>query len=228
LSPDKLRNDPTKTIEKNEMRALTYTKENFEQVAIILKKGGVAVFPTDTTYVIGGSIQHPEALNRIFALKERSKEHSLPLLISRPEVALEIAVLQDKDLDLLKKIWPGPYTLILRTKLRLPPGLLGPDGTVALRCPDHGIALDLLRSVGETLAITSSNYSGKPSPRCFEEVPSELLDHVDAALDAGPCPLPDGTAILKVAGRGPIRVREGCVAVEDIERVEDLLKQLGK
>jgi len=208
------------------MSALTYSKENFAQVAAILHKGGVALFPTDTTYAIGCSIKHRDALNRVFSIKERSKDHSLPLLISRPEVALEIVNLQDRDLEILKKIWPGPYTLILRTRLNLAPGLTGPDGTVALRCPDHGIALDLLRSVGDTLAITSANFSGEKSPIRFEEVSPEILDHVDAALDSGVCPLPGGTAILKVTTQEPRLIREGCVSPEDIHRVEGLLKLL--
>ncbi len=214
-------------MEKADMSALTYKREEFLKVSEILGKGGVAVFPTDTSYAIGASIRFPKALERAFAMKERPRDHSLPLLISRPEVALEIAMLQEKDLDSLKRIWPGPYTLILRTKLRLPPGLVGPDGTVALRCPDHGIALDLLRAVGDTLAVTSANFTGSVSPVDFEDLDPGILEHADAVLDAGPCPLPGGTAILKVTGRGPKLVREGCVAPEDIERVKRLLEKIG-
>jgi L-threonylcarbamoyladenylate synthase len=214
--------------EKADMSAQTYQREDFRKVADILKQGGVGVFPTDTTYAIGASIQFPKALDRAFAMKERPKDHSLPLLISRPEVALEIAMLQEKDLDLLKRIWPGPYTLILRTRLRLPTGLVGPDGTVALRCPDHGVALDLLRAVGDTLAVTSANFSGSESPVDFRDVDPAILEHADAALDAGPCPLPGGTTIWKVAGREPRLVREGCVSPAEIDRVGGLLAGLGR
>lgn len=215
-------------LDETGMKAATYQKEEFRKVADVLRNGGVAVFPTDTTYVLGASIKHPKALERAFDMKERPKDHSLPLLISRPEVALEIAMLQERDLAILEKVWPGPFTLILRTKLRLPAGLVGPDGTVALRCPNHGIALELLRSVGDTLAVTSANATGEGSPVKFGDVAPEILEAADAALDAGVCPLAGGTAILKVAGRGPQLIREGCVAPPEIERVVALLKQIGR
>lgn len=175
--------------EKTNIKSLPYTPANMLEVAKIIRDGGIAVFPTDTVYDIGCSVKKSDALKRIFKLKDRPVSQSLSILISRPEVALEIADFKEKDLEILKKIWPGPWTLIIRAKVHLAPGGVGPDGTVALRCPDHGFALELLRTAGDTLAVSSANYSGGKSPVRFDEIDSEILEKVDAAIDAGVCPL---------------------------------------
>ena len=193
----------------------------------MIRDGGIAVFPSDTVYDIGCSLKRPEALKRIFALKDRPANHSLSILISRPEVALEIADFREKDLEILRKIWPGPWTLIRRAKVSsLSPGAVGPDGTVALRCPDHGIALELLRNVGDTLAVSSANFTGGNSPVRFEDVDPEILDKVDAALDAGTCPLGGETAVVRIERKNFSLVRNGIVSAEELARVEGLLDRM--
>jgi L-threonylcarbamoyladenylate synthase len=212
--------------EKTNIKSLPYTPVNLLQVGKIIKDGGIAVFPTDTVYDIGCSVKKPDALKRIFKLKDRPLSQSLSILISRPEVSLEIADFKDKDLDTLKKIWPGPWTLITKAKVHLAPGGVGPDGTVALRCPDHGIALELLRTAGDTLAVSSANFSGGKSPVRFEEVDSEILEKVDAAIDAGVCPLGGETAIARIEKKRINIIRTGCVSKDEVARVEALLSQL--
>lgn len=212
--------------EKADIRSLPYTEANLQKVAKVIKDGGIAVFPTDTVYDIGCSVKKPEALKRIFKIKDRPLSQSLSILISRPEVALEIGDFKDKDLDLLKKIWPGPWTLIIKAKVTLGQGGVGPDGTVALRCPDHGIALELLRASGDTLAVSSANFSGGRSPVRFDEVDSEILEKADAAIDAGVCPLGGETAIARIDRKRISIIRTGCVSKDEIARVEALLSQL--
>jgi L-threonylcarbamoyladenylate synthase len=212
--------------EKTNLKSLPYSQANLLQVAKVIKDGGIAVFPTDTVYDIGCSVKKPEALKRIFKLKDRPLSQSLSILISRPEVALEIADFKEKDLDILKKIWPGPWTLITKAKVHLAQGGVGPDGTVALRCPDHGIALELLRNVGDTLAVSSANFSGGKSPVKFDEVDPEILENVDAALDAGVCPLGGETAVARVEKKRHSIIRTGCVSKDEVARVEGLLSQL--
>ena len=99
-------------------------------------------------------------------------------------------------------------------------------GTVALRCPDHGIALELLRNVGDTLAVSSANFSGGKSPVKFGEVDPEILESVDAAIDAGNCPLGGETAVARIEKKKINIVRTGCVSKEEVTRVEALLSQL--
>ncbi|HEY5039004.1 MAG TPA: L-threonylcarbamoyladenylate synthase [bacterium] len=212
--------------EKTDQKSLPYSQANLQQVSKVIKDGGLAVFPTDTVYDIGCSVKKPEALKRIFKIKDRPLSQSLSILISRPEVALEIADFKEKDLEILKKIWPGPWTLIIKAKVHLAQGGVGPDGTVALRCPDHGIALELLRNVGDTLAVSSANFSGGKSPVKFDEIDAEIIDQVDAAIDAGVCPLGGETAVARIEKKRISIVRTGCVSKEEVTRVEALLSQL--
>jgi len=208
-------------------QAFANTQAHLEEVAATLKRGGIAILPTDTVYDLGCSIKHPETIQRIFRMKERPTDQSLPMLVSRPEVAMEIADFRDQDLDTLKKIWPGPWTLITKSRVALAPGLKSPlDGTVALRCPDHGLALEILRKSGDTLAVSSANFSGSVSPIRFDEIPDDLLAKVDNAIDAGPCPLGGETAIARIEGKRVRIIRSGCVSKEEVARVEALLVQM--
>ncbi len=212
---------------ETDIKSLPFTQANLLELARVLKGGGIAVFPSDTVYDIGCSVRKPEAVKRIFKLKDRPMNQSLSILISRPEVALEIADFKDRDLDMLKKIWPGPWTLIKKAKVAsLAQGAIGPDGTVALRCPDHGIALELLRNVGDTLVVSSANFSGAKSPVRFDEIDPMILDAVDAAIDAGVCPLGGETAVARFERHDYHIIRTGCVSLEEVARVEHFLEQL--
>ena len=211
------------------METKTHTNDQAHllQVSASLKKGAVAILPTDTVYDLGCSIKHPDAIQRIFTIKERPLDQSLPMIISRPEVALGIADFREKDIEVLVKIWPGPWTLIQKSRASLAPGLKSPlDGTVALRCPDHGMALEILRRAGDTLAVSSANYTGGASPVRFDEIPAEILSSVDDAIDAGPCPLGGETAIARLEGQRVRIIRSGCVSPDEIKRVEGLLTQM--
>ncbi len=192
-----------------------------------LQKGGVAILATDTVYDLACSIKHPEAIQRVFKIKERPMDQSLPMVISRPEVALGIAEFQEQDLETLRKIWPGPWTLIRKARADLAPGLKSPfDGTVALRCPNHRQALEILRLAGDTLAVSSANFTGGTSPVRFEDIPEDILGVVDHAMDTGPCPLGGETAIARIEGRKVRIIRSGCVSPTEISRVENLLIQM--
>jgi L-threonylcarbamoyladenylate synthase len=211
----------------SDTKTYAHDQAHLVEMAAALKKGGVVILPTDTVYDLACSIKHPEAIQRIFTIKERPTDQSLPMVISRPEVALEIAEFRDKDLEVLRKIWPAPWTLIQKARASLAPGLKSPfDGTVALRCPDYAPALEILRRAGDTLAVSSANYTGGSSPVRFDAIPEDILGSVDQAMDAGPCPLGGETAIARLEGRRVRIIRSGCVSPEEVARVENLLVQM--
>lgn len=202
------------------------TENSLRRIAGVIREGGIALIPTDTVYALVASIQYAEAVDRLFEIKKRDRARSLPLLLSRPEVALEIGAFQESDLPILKKIWPGPWTLVVKARVRLTSGLVGPDGMVALRCPNHGLALEVLRRAGGTLAVTSANFSGSPSAVHFDDVDPFFLTRVQAFLDAGACPLGASTAVARIEAGGVKIVREGCVSAEQLKKVKDLLSHL--
>jgi L-threonylcarbamoyladenylate synthase len=86
--------------------------------------------------------------------------------------------------------------------------------------------LELLRNVGDTLAVSSANFTGGNSPVRFEDVDPEILDKVDAALDAGTCPLGGETAVVRIERKNFSLVRNGIVSAEELARVEGLLDRM--
>ena len=119
----------------------------------ILKPGGVIAFPTETVFGIGACFDQPKAINKIFKIKNRSKNKPLQILVSSVKEAQTLGKFSTKALAFAKKNWPGPYTLIV-------PAIKGKK-TIGLRVPNHQTTLKLIRAVGP-IAATSANISGHP------------------------------------------------------------------
>jgi tRNA threonylcarbamoyl adenosine modification protein (Sua5/YciO/YrdC/YwlC family) len=134
-----------------------------------LRAGDVIGLPTDTVYGIGADPRHPQAVVRVFALKGRSLEQPIGLLVADLETALEAVELPEYARLWASLHWPGPLNLVARPKKSWPPGV-GDASSLAVRVPDHETALELLAAAGP-LAVTSANRSGG----------AETLNDVEAA-----------------------------------------------
>ncbi|HEY0675926.1 MAG TPA: L-threonylcarbamoyladenylate synthase, partial [Immundisolibacter sp.] len=131
----------------------------------LLRAGQLVALPTETVYGLGADALNPAAVARLFALKGRPAEH--PLIIHLPpEAALEdwAAEVPPAARALAAAFWPGPLTLILPRGPRVPRAVTGGQDTVALRVPDHPLALALLRAFGSGIAAPSANRFGRLSP----------------------------------------------------------------
>lgn len=179
--------------------------------AQLLRRGGLVAFPTDTVYGLGTSVGDAQAVADIFVAKERSPDKAIPVLMAGLNGAEGLAVdLPDEFSTLAALFWPGPLTLVVTASRSLPEIVTASTGTVALRVPDHPVALALLRSAGP-LAVSSANRSGWESPVTADEVLAQLDGRIDAVLDGGRCPggLPSTVIDLtqtpfQVLRRGPI------------------------
>jgi len=178
-----------------------------------LAAGEVVAFPTDTVYGLAADPLRPEALDRIFELKARPREKSLVLLLAAAADVAPWAELPPEAIALVAHLWPGPLTLVLRAAAPLPPALLGPGGTLALRVPDHPVARALARALGRPLATTSANRAGQPAPSDAPGVVAELGDQL-SLLDAGPCPGGQASTVLTLAERPPRVLRAGPLRAE--------------
>lgn len=184
-----------------------------------LRAGGVVVVPTDTVYGIAADAFNLLATGRIFALKRRPRSLPLPVLVSRPRQAWALAAsVPQAATDLAAEYWPGALTLIVPQTPDLPWDLGRSAGKIALRMPMHQGLLSLLESVGP-VAATSANVSGEPTPRTVAEIYARLGDGVGVYVDGGEAPTDKGSTIVDVTGPVPLVVREGPIAVADIERV---------
>jgi len=152
-----------------------------------LESGGLVAFPTDTVYGLGASIQQPEAIERLFKVKQREPSKAIPVLLGNPsDLTLISQQIGFNALRLAEEFWPGPLTLVLTRNPSLPE-ILSQTNTIGVRMPDHRVALDLLGMCGP-LAVTSANRSGSPSARTADEVIDQLGGQIDLILDGGLTP----------------------------------------
>ena len=158
---------------KFRMLILPFTERDadiiFTKSAEILKSSGIIAYPTESFYALGVLAMDKDAINRLFALKRRSADKPLPLIIGDMDtlasIVKHVPVQAEK---LIERFWPGPLTLIFKAKDNIPALLTGGSGKVAVRIPGESIALHLVRMVGLPVTSTSANPSGKP-PRCVSE-----------------------------------------------------------
>ena len=189
-----------------------------EQAIAALQHGGVVAFPTDTVYGIGASLAHPDALERIFEIKGRDRERSLPVLLaSTAEVA---KVTRDVDPDLLatgQHILAGAADGCPARARPLPPQVVAEDGTVGVRVPDHSVALILAQRCGGAIAVTSANLSGQPPARRPDEIDPALAENLDLILDGGIARGGQASTVIRLDGATISVIREGAVSAAEIE-----------
>ncbi|ANX03357.1 L-threonylcarbamoyladenylate synthase [Immundisolibacter cernigliae] len=186
----------------------------------LLRAGQLVVLPTETVYGLGADALNPVAVARIFALKGRPAEH--PLIVHLPpDEPLEnwAAAVPPPARALARAFWPGPLTMILARGARVPRAVTGGQDTVALRVPDHPLALALLRAFGSGIAAPSANRFGHISPTTAAHVRDEFGAAVPLILDGGPCRVGIESTIVDLSRGAPVVLRPGAIGAADIARV---------
>ncbi|WP_327686212.1 L-threonylcarbamoyladenylate synthase [Streptomyces sp. NBC_00467] len=199
---------------------MTATTSDIQQAAGVLRAGGLVALPTETVYGLGANAEDPAAVARIFQVKRRPPSHPLIVHIAAAdqlddwveEVPLAARLLAEY-------FWPGPLTLVLRRGRRVPLEATGGLETVAVRVPDHPVALALLSAFGGGVTAPSANRFGSVSPTTAHHVRAELGDGVDFVLDGGSCEVGVESTIVDVTGATPAILRPGGVTREDLEAV---------
>lgn len=186
----------------------------------LLRRGACIAFPTETVYGLGANGLDANAVAKIFAAKGRPANNPLILHIydlaqaeqlwtELPETAKKLATL----------FWPGPLTLVYTAATVVPEIVRANLPTVALRIPDHEIALALLRAAKLPIAAPSANSSGKPSPTCAAHVWEDLQGKIPLILDgdAASCRIGVESTVLSLCGEVPTLLRPGAITREMIE-----------
>lgn len=186
----------------------------------LLRAGQLVALPTETVYGLGADALNPAAVARLFALKGRPAEH--PLIIHLPpEAPLEdwADEVPPAARALAAAYWPGPLTLILPRRPRVPRIVTGGQDTVALRVPDHPLALALLRAFGSGIAAPSANRFGHISPTTAAHVRAEFGDEIPLILDGGACRVGLESTIVDLTRGAPVVLRPGAITAQDIDRL---------
>ncbi|WP_066296742.1 L-threonylcarbamoyladenylate synthase [Bacillus sp. FJAT-29937] len=191
------------------------------QAADLLKNNEVVAFPTETVYGLGGNAENSEAVAKIFAAKGRPSDNPLIIHIAEEHQLNDFAKdISDQARLLIKEFWPGPLTLIFKKKEeKLSDQATAGLSTVAVRMPDHPVALAILKKSGLPIAAPSANRSGKPSPTTAEHVWEDLNGKIAGIVDGGQTGVGVESTVLDCTEEIPVILRPGAVTKEQIEAV---------
>ena len=200
--------------------ANAFAPEELQTACEILQRGGLVAFPTETVYGLGGDALLPEAAVRIYEAKGRPSDNPLIVHIGSVEALEELAAqVPEKARKLAKAFWPGPLTLILPKGEKVPHSTTGGLNTVAIRMPEHKIALELIRQSGVYVAAPSANASGKPSPTEAWHVKQDLDGKIDMIIDGGKVDIGIESTIVDLTEEIPLILRPGAITKSMMEKV---------
>ena len=196
---------------------------DIDRAVAVLRAGGLVAIPTETVYGLAADASNPEAVAKIFSVKERPVHHPLIVHIAAAEQLDDwAATIPSAATVLADACWPGPLTLLVPRAARVLDVVTGGLETVGVRVPAHPLTLELLTEFGGGLAAPSANRFGRVSPTTAEHVRVDLGDDVDFVLDGGPCPVGVESTIVDCTVDPPQVLRPGGIPIEDIAALLDL------
>lgn len=194
---------------------LTSSHDDLARAAEILRAGGLVAIPTETVYGLAVRADDADAVARLYVAKDRPADNPLIVHVADVDAVLSVArEVTPLARDLLARFAPGPLTLVLPARDDVPDAVTAGLDTVAVRIPDHPVALALLHLAGVPLAAPSANRSTRPSPTRVEHVLADLDGRIDAVVDGGPTRVGLESTVVDARGAVPIVLREGGVTHE--------------
>jgi tRNA threonylcarbamoyl adenosine modification protein (Sua5/YciO/YrdC/YwlC family) len=188
------------------------------EASTLLRSGEVVAFPTETVYGLGANARDERAIARVFEAKDRPPDNPLIVHVSDPAVLAACGHTTHIASRLIDAFMPGPLTIVVESDPMIP--LIARAGlpTVALRIPNHRVALALLRRTGPLVA-PSANLSGRPSPTTARHVLDDLSGRIAAVLDGGPCSIGIESTVLDLSEDEPSILRPGRITADQIEAI---------
>ncbi len=186
----------------------------------LLTAEDIVAIPTETVYGLAGNIYSEKAIKSIFETKKRPFFN--PLIVHIPSVNYLSQIVEsvpEKAKLLAEAFWPGPITLVLKKKTTIPDLITAGKDTVAVRVPNHPVALELLKQLPFPLAAPSANPFSSISPTTAEHVEAYFKDNIKMVLDGGACKSGIESTIIGFENNDPIIYRLGSTSIEAIEAV---------
>ncbi|GBE03457.1 threonylcarbamoyl-AMP synthase [bacterium BMS3Abin09] len=181
----------------------------------IIKGGGIIAYPTESFYALGVLATNEKALENLFLLKKRPIEKPLPLIVGGPEaLAAVVKRVPESALELMKRFWPGPLTIVFEAADNVSDLLTAGTGRAAVRVPGEGIALRLAREAGFPITATSANISTKPPADNPDAVLDYFGDSIDLIIDVGKTPGGRPSTIVDVTTDTLKILREGSIILQ--------------
>jgi L-threonylcarbamoyladenylate synthase len=194
-------------------------KTNLEGLVLAadtVAKGGLICYPTDTVYGLGCDPFNPIAVEKAIAAKGK-RARTMPVLVKTTNDAERLTDFSESAQKLANRYWPGPITIVLPAKDRVP-SILAPQRTLGVRSPKHAVCQQLLGLCSGYLVGTSANLTGRPPATSAAEVEDQLGDRVDIILDGGKSSLGVASTVVDLTKSRLTIVREGPIARAEILR----------
>lgn len=193
--------------------------DQIKMAADMIKSGGLVAFPTETVYGLGVDALNPVACAKIFQAKNRPLEDPLIVHIADIQDLLRLSNEVYKiTLDLVDEFWPGPLTLVLKKQEVIPDIVTAGLDTVAVRMPNHKIALSLIKEAKTPIAAPSANLFGRPSPTTAQHVLEDLDGKIDLVIDGGNANIGVESTIVDLTQEPFCILRPGGIGIEELKR----------
>lgn len=207
-----------------ETKWLSLSKELHEtsinEAIVLLRAGEVVAFPTETVYGLGADARNAEAIEKVFAAKGRPSDN--PLIVHIANVNQLTDLVTDIPAyvhTLMERLSPGPITYILKSKDKVARNVTAGLSTVAIRIPNHPVALEILEKSGLPIAAPSANLSGKPSPTSGYHVRDDLNGKIAGIVNGGETAVGLESTVVDCTGDVPMILRLGMITQKDIREV---------
>jgi L-threonylcarbamoyladenylate synthase len=194
--------------------------EKVQVAAGIIRKGGLVAFPTETVYGLGADALNPKAVLALFKAKKRPLDNPPIVHVENIRDVYTLAEqVPPKADNLMKEFWPGPLTLVFKRSKNVPDVTVAGLDTIAVRMPQHPVALALIRESRCPIAAPSANLAGKPSPTSAEHVFDDLNGRIDAILDGGSTRIGVESTVLDLSVDPALVLRPGGTTLEALQKV---------
>ena len=198
----------------------TRVTDDVIEAALALKAGGLVAFPTETVFGLGADALNAGAVQSIFEAKGRPADNPLIVHVADTAGIDNLArSIPSFARELVDAFFPGPLSLVLPKRDLVPDATTAGLDTVAIRMPDHEIALEFIRSSERFVAAPSANRSGRPSPTTWEAVFSDLTGRIDVVLKGNQSRVGLESTVVDCSGSKPIILRPGSISLEDLQLV---------
>ena len=207
-----------------ETKLLSSSDADIKEAAEIILKGGIVGMPTETVYGLAADAENADAVAEIFRAKGRPQDN--PLIVHIGDIAdfeKYARNVPEMAYKLAERFCPGPLTMVLPKRDRIPDVTSAGLDTVGIRMPSHKAALALIRTSGKAVAAPSANLSGSPSPTTADHVMNDMRGRIPAIIDGGSCPVGVESTVISFEGNAVRILRPGFISAEELSEFAEVI-----
>lgn len=185
-------------------------KSFINRAVLILKKGGIIIYPTETVYGLGADITNKKAVAKIFAIKGREKTKAVSIACAKDSIE-KYAYVNELAKFLIENFLPGPLALVLKKKKTIP-AWITKSAYVGIRVPENKTAQEIIKKLGRPIVSTSANISGKKDPVSVKQIAPRITHHAKLIIDEGETKYKGPSTVVQINGKIKI-LRHGVIKI---------------